>query len=157
MDLQRQVFFWIGALAVFILLVWALSGVLLPFVAGMALAYFLNPLADRLERQGLNRLTATLTVTGLFILLFVLIAIIVIPVLGSQLVSFIERFPEYFTRLQNLILNEANSEWLRGLLGGETIDLRKSMGGLVGEGANWAGALLTGLWSGGQARSSPYL
>jgi predicted PurR-regulated permease PerM len=151
MDLQRQVFFWIGALAVFILLVWALSGVLLPFVAGMALAYFLNPLADRLERQGLNRLTATLTVTGLFILLFVLIAIIVIPVLGSQLVSFIERFPEYFTRLQNLILNEANSEWLRGLLGGETIDLRKSMGGLVGEGANWAGALLTGLWSGGQA------
>jgi predicted PurR-regulated permease PerM len=104
MNLQRQVLFWIGALAVFVLLLWILSEVLLPFIAGMALAYFLNPLADRLEARGMNRLAATLLVTGLFILTFVLIAIVVVPVLGSQLVSFIERVPEYLAQLQALIL-----------------------------------------------------
>ena len=31
-------------------LLWLLSEILLPFVAGMALAYLLDPLADRLER-----------------------------------------------------------------------------------------------------------
>ena len=151
MNLQRQVLFWIGALAVFVLLLWILSDVLLPFIAGMALAYFLNPLADRLEARGMNRLAATLLVTGLFILTFVLIAIVVVPVLGSQLVSFIERVPEYLAQLQALILSESNQQWLRNLIGDDNIDLRKSLGGLVGEGANWAGALLQGLWSGGRA------
>jgi predicted PurR-regulated permease PerM len=151
MNLQRQVLFWIGALAVFVLLLWILSEVLLPFIAGMALAYFLNPLADRLEARGMNRLAATLLVTGLFILTFVLIAIVVVPVLGSQLVSFIERVPEYLAQLQALILSEGNQQWLRNLIGDNNIDLRKSLGGLVGEGANWAGALLQGLWSGGRA------
>ena len=36
-------------------MLWLLSDVLLPFVAGMALAYLLDPLADRLERLGVNR------------------------------------------------------------------------------------------------------
>ena len=44
--------FWIAALVVFVALLWLLSDVLLPFVAGMALAYLLDPLADRLERLG---------------------------------------------------------------------------------------------------------
>ena len=42
------------------LLLWLLSDVLLPFVAGMALAYLLDPLADRLERLGVSRLVAAL-------------------------------------------------------------------------------------------------
>ena len=103
------------------------------------------------SERGMNRLAATLLVTGLFILTFVLIAIVVVPVLGSQLVSFIERVPEYLAQLQALILSESNQQWLRNLIGDDNIDLRKSLGGLVGEGANWAGALLQGLWSGGRA------
>ena len=38
--------FWVAALAVFVALLWLLSDVLLPFVAGMALAYLLDPLAS---------------------------------------------------------------------------------------------------------------
>jgi predicted PurR-regulated permease PerM len=37
-SLRRQVFFWIGVLAVFILFLMVFSSILLPFVAGMALA-----------------------------------------------------------------------------------------------------------------------
>ena len=51
-EFRRQMVFWLGALVVFVLLLWLLSGILLPFVAGTAIAYLLNPLVDRLERAG---------------------------------------------------------------------------------------------------------
>ncbi len=47
MALERQVTFWVAALAVFVAVLWLLSDVLLPFVAGMALAYLLDPIARR--------------------------------------------------------------------------------------------------------------
>ena len=151
MNFQRQVLFWVGALAVFVLFCWVLGDVLLPFAAGMVLAYLLNPLADRLERHGVHRLLATLIVLGVFILLFVLAIIIVVPLLGSQLLQFIQRVPEYFRLLQDLIVTEANQEWIRRMIGTDTLDLRKSVGDLVGQGAAWAGTFLQGIWSGGRA------
>lgn len=151
MNFQRQLLFWVGALVAFILFVWILGDVLLPFVAGMALAYFLNPLADRLEAVGLPRLAATIVVLGGFILIFVLVAMVVFPLLGSQLFAFIQRIPEYFRQLQDLIVTEENQDWIRRMIGNDTLDLRKSVGDLVGQGATWAGAFVQGLWSGGRA------
>jgi predicted PurR-regulated permease PerM len=151
MNLQRQVLFWIGALVIFLLLTWILRDVLLPFVAGMALAYFLNPLADRLERHGLNRFVASIFVTGFFVLFFVLVAILFLPLLGSQLVAFVQRIPEYITRLQDLVFTAENQDWIKRMLGSDTLDLRKSVGDLVGQGAAWIGAFIQGLWSGGRA------
>ena len=60
MTLQRQIGFWVGSLLVFVLFLVVLRDVLLPFIAALALAYLLDPLADRLERWGLSRLTATI-------------------------------------------------------------------------------------------------
>jgi predicted PurR-regulated permease PerM len=151
MNLQRQVLFWTGALVVFLLLTWILRDVLLPFVAGMALAYFLNPLADRLERHGLNRFIASIFVTGFFVLFFVLVAILLLPLLGSQLLAFVQRIPEYITRLQDLVFTAENQDWIKRMLGSDTLDLRKSVGELVGQGAAWIGAFIQGLWSGGRA------
>jgi len=151
MNFKLQVLFWFGAFIVFVLFCWVLGDVLLPFVAGMVLAYLLNPLADRLERHGVHRLLATLIVLGVFILLFVLAIIIVVPLLGSQLLQFIQRVPEYFRLLQDLIVTEANQDWIRRMIGTETLDLRKSVGDLVGQGAAWAGTFLGGIWSGGRA------
>ena len=64
LSLQTQVRFWIAALAALIGLLWLFSDILLPFVAGMALAYLLDPVADRLEKFGLPRLVATLVILG---------------------------------------------------------------------------------------------
>ena len=52
--LQRQVYFWLAPLAVVVLALWLLSPILLPFVAGAAIAYLLKPVTDRLERYGVN-------------------------------------------------------------------------------------------------------
>lgn len=151
MKLQRQVLFWVGVLAVFILVLFVLRDMLLPFVAGMALAYFLNPVTDRLERLGFNRIVATLLVIGCFVLVFVLGAILLVPLLGGQVFAFIQRLPGYVTRLQELVMTPENKEWLQRIIGDRLPDLQKSVGDFVGQGASWLGAFLLSLWSGGRA------
>ena len=49
------------------LVIYLLREVMLPFVAGITLAYLLDPLADRLERLGLGRLAASLLILALFV------------------------------------------------------------------------------------------
>ena len=53
----------IAALLFFVAL-WYVGSVLLPFLVGGAVAYFLDPVADRLERWGLSRALATLEAPG---------------------------------------------------------------------------------------------
>lgn len=151
MKLQRQVLFWIGVLVAFIVILYVLRDMLLPFVAGMALAYFLNPVTDRLERLGINRIVATLMVIGCFVLIFVLGAILLVPLLGGQVFAFIQRLPGYVTRLQELVMTPENKEWLQHIIGDRLPDLQKSVGDFVGQGASWLGAFLLSLWSGGRA------
>ena len=55
MSHERQTLFWLAGLVVFSLLLDLLSPILLPFVAGMAIAYFLDPVADHLEEKGISR------------------------------------------------------------------------------------------------------
>ena len=56
MTLTRQMMFWVAdARGVRRACSGCCSEILLPFVAGMALAYLLDPLANRLERIGINR------------------------------------------------------------------------------------------------------
>ena len=93
MTLQRQVTFWVVAFLVLILALWLLSPILLPFIAGLVLAYFLDPVADALERLGLPRLAATTVILLLSILLLVLIGLLVVPMLGDQIVKFAGDLP----------------------------------------------------------------
>ena len=50
---------WAGLGLLLLLALWLLSGILLPFVVGMAAAYILDPLADWLQRHGFRRGVAT--------------------------------------------------------------------------------------------------
>lgn len=151
MTIQRQVGFWLLAFALFVLMLIMLSNILLPFVAGLALAYLLDPLADRLERIGLSRLLATIIILGLFVLVFVLALVIIVPVAANQLAAFIARLPETVARLQQLAAEQGGP--LLERLGGTNAleDMQKSVGEFVGQGASWLGGILQSVWSGGQA------
>ena len=60
---QKQVWYWGGALAVLLLALWALGNQMMPFILGAAVAYLLDPVADRLERLGLSRTLAVVVIT----------------------------------------------------------------------------------------------
>jgi len=146
---QRQVIFWLAALFVFILVLWLLSEILLPFVAGLAIAYLLTPLTDRLERVGMPRLAAALMMITVVVLAFVVVILLVAPVLGGQLSSFIENIPGYVTKLQSL-LSDPSRPWVQKLVG-VGIAADKSIGDLVSQGVGWITTFLKSLWSGGRA------
>lgn len=147
---QRQVTFWLAATALFLALVWLLHEILLPFVAGMALAYLFNPLANRLARIGIGRLVASLVIIGLFVLSFVVLVLLIVPILGGQLSAFIENLPGYVQRLQ-AVLADPSRPLLRRVLGENLTGPDASLGELVSQGAGWLTAFLKSLWSGGKA------
>ena len=95
MTLARQTTFWGLTLLAGVVMLWILREILLPFVAGMALAYLLDPLASRLERMGVNRLAATLVMIGAVVLAFVFLLLLFVPVLAAQLGAFFENVPGY--------------------------------------------------------------
>jgi predicted PurR-regulated permease PerM len=148
MSVGRQVSFWVAALAVLILLLWLLAEILLPFVAGMALAYLLNPVVGRLQGLGLNRLVATFLVVSLFVLAFVLLVLLIAPILGTQLASFIDNIPGYVHRLQSLLTSRP---WLKRIVGESLGGSNAAVGDLVGQGVSWLTTFLRSLWSGGRA------
>src|SRR6266853_715676 len=95
MILKRHLTFWIVTLVVFMLLLWLLSDILLPFVAGLALAYLQTPLADRLERLGMNRTLAALLIVGALVLTFILLGLLLLPILAEQSAALIAGTPAY--------------------------------------------------------------
>ena len=150
MNLRRQVFFWIGVLAVFILFLMVFSSILLPFVAGMALAYFLDPVADWLERRGLSRLMATVVILVSFVLIFALSLIIIIPLIAAQASEFITRIPQYISSLQQLIAG-ADTNLLPDWVSSQINSVKENFSKLLTEGAGFIGTLLTQIWNSGKS------
>lgn len=150
MTFRRQMQFWSISLAVFILFLAVFSEVLLPFVAGMAVAYLLDPVCDWLEARGMGRLWATLSILLAFLLVLVLFFLMVVPILGSQLAGFLEKLPDLIKSLQKLVSSNL-SERLISLSGFSSADLQASLGDLIKQGAGWIGGLMKSVWSGGQA------
>ncbi len=148
--LRRQVFFWLVTLAIFIAFLMLFSSILLPFIAGMALAYFLDPVADRLERIGLSRLMATVVILISFVVVFVLSLMIIIPVLASQLNEFIQRVPGYVTQLQTFIAT-SNASWLPDWVDGQMGTIRENFSRYLSEGVGFLGTLVEQIWNSGKA------
>lgn len=148
--LGRQLTFWAVAFLVVVVVLWLLGDILLPFVAGMAIAYFLNPLTNRLERLGIGRTLASLAVIALFVLAFVAVILLFVPVVGGQLSAFAENVPQYIQRLQAWVANPSRA-WLQRLLGDSMKSSDASIGELISQGTGWLTTFLKSLWSGGQA------
>ena len=87
---------WLIGFAALIIILVVLSDILLPFVAGMAVAYFLDPVADRLERAGFSRTLATGIITTSFVVVVGLMLFFLLPVLQGQVVEFLKHLPNYF-------------------------------------------------------------
>lgn len=99
LPVRDQMKYWGIAAAVFFVLLWILGDVLLPFVLGGAIAYFLDPLADRLEALGATRVLATAIITIAGLLIFVVLALLVIPTLVEQSVQLFNTAPSVIRNL----------------------------------------------------------
>ncbi|RWD46140.1 AI-2E family transporter, partial [Mesorhizobium sp.] len=147
---RRQIRFWLISAVILAIFLYVFSGILLPFVAGMVLAYFLDPVADRLQRLGLSRLMATIVILFAFIVVLVLAFVILIPVLASQMADFASKLPEYLTRLQTLITS-LDPRWLEEKFGVDANGLREGLNSLLTSGFGLLTTVFTSIWSSGVA------
>jgi predicted PurR-regulated permease PerM len=149
MNVTRPIVFWIAMLAAVIAVVVLLREVLLPFVAGMVLAYLLDPVATRLERLGMNRLVATLFIMGLFVVGVVLVVVLTAPIIISEFSYFIDKAPNYLQQLQSLA-TDPGRPWLSKIIGEGLGHAQQSVGELTAVVTDWLGTFLRSVWSGGQ-------
>lgn len=146
LQFRRQFRFWLIAAALLALFLYMFSDILLPFAAGMVLAYFLDPVADRLEKLGLSRMMATVVILLGFLVLVVLGLVILIPVIASQAADFAGKIPQYITQLQTLITS-FNPEWLSQRFGIDPADLRNSLNSVLSSGVSFLSTIFSSLVS----------
>lgn len=95
---------WILAgVAIGLLLLWFLRDSLSPFLAGAAVAYLLDPLADRLAERGIPRTLAAFLVMLFACLAAVAALLLLVPVLVAQIATLIEGLPALAVWLQGKI------------------------------------------------------
>ena len=86
---------------------WFLGDVLFPFIAGSAIAYLLDPLADRLERLGCSRLLGVTLITVSALLVLVGAIAFLIPVFVQQLSELVAFIPEVLNSLKGFLQEKA--------------------------------------------------
>ncbi|MGE0652501.1 MAG: AI-2E family transporter [Alphaproteobacteria bacterium] len=150
MTATRQLAFWGVSIVLLGLALHILSPILLPFVVGLAVAYFLDPAVLWLGRHKVNRTLATLLILTLFFGAIIVALAFIAPLVQSQVIDFIRQAPEVFRTLQDLmvrLLARASQE-----LSPENVEqLKAAAGGLAGNALKFTGEFVTKLWSGGLA------
>jgi predicted PurR-regulated permease PerM len=94
LPVKEQAKYWGIATAILFVALWQLGDVVLPFILGGAIAYFMDPVADRLEDMGFSRTAATAIITVVALLVFVIMVLAVVPTLVSQATSLVQIAPQ---------------------------------------------------------------
>ncbi|MGL6209617.1 MAG: AI-2E family transporter [Paracoccaceae bacterium] len=141
LPIREQAKYWGIAVVVLFVLLWLLGDVILPFLVGGAIAYFMDPVADRLERWGLSRVAATVVLTLVALVLVVLLVLSVIPTLVQQLGALVNAAPEIATQIQAFLVERFPE------LQDETSTIRQTLAQIATAIQEKGGALAQGLIS----------
>lgn len=150
MTLQRQISFWIAALVALVLALWLLSPILLPFLAGLALAYFLDPVADALERLGFPRLAASVIILIASLLILALALVLIVPILGGQIGKLANDLPQLLPAVAQRV-DEMAPQWLKDMLPRTEANMQSALAELAKTVAGWLLTLASTILSGGKA------
>ncbi len=145
LTVRQQVSYWGIGFVVFLLAMWMLGDIILPFITGMAIAYFMDPVADRLEAMKFSRVSATIIITAVALVFSILMIVLLVPMLVEQLGALVKATPVYFAHIQTILterfpsMMEEGSAINRGLQSIANV--------LSGQGAAFANAVLASAFS----------
>ena len=150
MSPERKATFWAAAAVAVAAALLVLGDVLLPFIMALAIAYLLDPVADRLEDMGMPRLVATLIILVVTLILIAIALITLVPIIVTQGRGLIETIPENLASLRTFLETRAE-----GLLGERFPDAQRALNESLASWTKNSGATLlnvfTSVWSSGVA------
>ncbi|HEU0118257.1 MAG TPA: AI-2E family transporter [Alphaproteobacteria bacterium] len=142
--------FWSIAFILFFALLWLLKPVLLPFLIGMVIAYFLNPVVNYLTHKNLPRWAGSLGVLLGFGLIVGGILTLIMPLLETQVGALINAIPGYVEKFRGHYVPWMES-WLSRFAPEDVDKLRDAATQSVGQTAGWIGNVAKHVVSGGIA------
>lgn len=85
--------------------IYGVSDILLPFIVGVIAAYFLDPVADKIEEKwDISRTNATLAVCAAFFAVITALAVFLVPQVIAQGADFIDRLPALIEKIKREIV-----------------------------------------------------
>jgi predicted PurR-regulated permease PerM len=147
---ERRIILWLLVFALFGATLYLLRGALMPFVAGMGVAYLLDPVADRLERLGLPRTAAALLIVFAFLLVVVMVLVVLVPILTDQIADLVARAPAYIDELRREV-QPLFRKLRASLTATQVAQVDEAIKSHVGDIVGWIGQIVGGILSGGAA------
>jgi len=147
---KRQLLFWLVTGLVFVGLISLLNDILLPFIVAIGIAYFLDPLVDRLEKLGLSRTLAIAVLVVVSGLVLALGMIVLMPLLVNQLKALVASLPDQIQTIKGFV-EDTGRVWF----GDDFNELQTGMDAAIMElTQSWrssAGQIIAKVLSGGMA------
>lgn len=97
LSVGQQVRYWGVGMAILLVFLWFVGDTLAPFLIGAAIAYLLDPLADRLESWGFSRAWATVTISIVMVISSILVMLLVVPLIVGQARALAEAAPTFLS------------------------------------------------------------
>ena len=135
---KKHKIFWIASTCILFLAIYALRSVLMPFVAGMILAYLLDPLVDRIEKVGIRRSLSTFFVLTIFFVCLAGSSLLLLPVILSQLSNLTSFLPTLISNLEPF-MRQARSFVDNAIKADNSNQLQLPVADIL----HWAGEFLT--------------
>lgn len=147
--LWNQPVAWVAIVAAFGVVLYALSGVLVPFVVAAAIAYLIDPVVDRIVRIGIPRVGAAAIVTIAFFAFTTTVVVLLAPVLQHQLVGLGDRLAIVSRQLFELVRPYLDDVFAH--IGAVDVQQLSGAGDAVRTALSWTARALGGVLSGGLA------
>lgn len=139
-----RLLFWLAVIVVAIFAIDLLQSILLPFVAGLVIAFVLAPAVARIEALGVSRSLASLIVLFAFLIGVALVFTLLVPLIQNQVVTLVGKVPAFVTFLQGQLGRVM--DLLQQRLPADQMDkLRDMVGTKLGEALSWLASLFQGL------------
>ena len=139
--LSRRLAFWLLVVLFTFGFIYLIHNILLPFVLGILVAYFLDPIADKLEEWGWSRGLATATIIIFFFSLLVVLILALAPTLTKQIIGLLTDIPHYINTLQALVMEQIGKLPIPLELD-TNFDAKQLLGKFVGESKGIAAGIL---------------
>lgn len=123
---MRNSWWGILLLAAVVGLVYVLDAVLMPFIAGVILAYLADPLANQFQRWGMNRPVAVSSVFCVLLVVLVVSLLILIPLVIQQIKQLGDAVPGIFAWGENTLAPKV-FEWTGYDLRAELVNVRETL------------------------------
>jgi predicted PurR-regulated permease PerM len=147
---RYQLIFWSGAIALFIAFLWLFSGVLLPFVLGISIAYLLDPVVTRITRWKLPRWAAALIILAAFVAFVAAAAAVILPAIYREMTQLAAALPGYAEKLW--VMLSPYTAWAQEKLGNTDVEgIKQTLQAQIGKMFAVGGSVLSGIATGGQA------